>query len=144
MLCIPGSGLLDEAVALIVAQLVERQGIGTRAEQADALSVSRVFGLDTQDVALICLCYVENATAAQIRYAIRRLRRKAPTAFIVVTLAGETSNTDGTNGLPAAENIAIVKGSLRAAVEKILAVAANSATEQSAPDFQPQMRAAVS
>ena len=120
VLCIPGGGPLDDALALIVAQLVERQGIGARAEQADALSVSRIFALDTEDVALICLCYVEDATAAQIRYAIRRLRRKAPTAFILVTLAGETRNTDGAEGLPAAADIAIVKGPLRAATEKIL------------------------
>ena len=144
VLCIPGSGLLDEAVALIVAQLVERQGISARAEQADALSVSRIFGLDTKDAALICLCYIENATSAQIRYAIRRLRRKAPAAFILVTLAGETSNTDGAEGLPAADDIAVVKGSLRATVEKILAVARSSATERAAPDLHPQIRATIS
>ena len=144
VLCIPGGGPLDDALALIVAQLLERQGIGARAEQADALGVSRIFALDTDDVALICLCYVENATAAQIRYAIRRLRRKAPTAFILVTLAGETSNTDSAEGLPAAADIAIVKGSLRAATGKILAVAANSRTERPAPGLQPQMRDVVS
>ena len=107
------------------------------------MSVSRIFGLDTKDAALICLCYIENATSAQIRYAIRRLRRKAPAAFILVTLVGETSNTDGAEGLPAADDIAIVKGSLRAAVEKILAVAANSKTKHPVPDLQPQMRGAV-
>ena len=98
---------------------------------------------ETDDVALICLCYVENATAAQIRYAIRRLRRKAPAALILVTLAGETSNTDRAEGLPAAADIAIVKGSLRAATEKILAVAANSKTKHPVPDLQPQMPGAV-
>jgi predicted PurR-regulated permease PerM len=133
VLCIPGSGLLDEAMALIIAQLVEREGLGARAEQADALSVSRIFGLDTEDAALICLCYLENATAAQIRYAIRRLRRKAPTAFILVTLAGETSNIDGAEGLPTAEDIAIVKESLRTTVEKIFAAAASPTIEESAP-----------
>ena len=66
VLCIPGLGLLDEAVALMVAQLIERNGIGARAERADALSISRIFTLDTKDVALVCLCYVENATSAQI------------------------------------------------------------------------------
>ena len=65
-LCIPGLGLLDEAVALMVAQLIERDGIGARVEQADALSVSRIFSLDTKDVALVCLCYVESATSAQV------------------------------------------------------------------------------
>jgi hypothetical protein len=93
VLCIPGLGLLDEAIALMVAQLIERDGIGARVEQADALSVSRIFSLDTKDVALVCLCYVESATSAQVRYALRRLRRKAPDAFILVTMLGGASNT---------------------------------------------------
>jgi hypothetical protein len=79
VLCIPGPSLLDEAAATMTAHLVERQGIGARAEQADALSMSRIFSWEIQDTALICLCYIEHATPAQIRYAIRRIRRRAPT-----------------------------------------------------------------
>lgn len=55
-----------------------------RAEQSDALSMSRIFDLDTRDVGLICLCFVGGATSAQIRYVIRSLRRKMPQAFILV------------------------------------------------------------
>ena len=99
VLCIPGLGLLDEAVALMVAQLIERDGIGARVEQADALSVSRIFSLDTKDVALVCLCYVESATSAQVRYALRRLRRKAPDAFILVTMLGASNATDAREAL---------------------------------------------
>jgi hypothetical protein len=94
VLCIPGLGLLDEAIALMVAQLIERDGIGARVEQADALSVSRIFSLDTKDVALVCLCYVESATSAQVRYALRRLRRKAPDAFVLVTMLGASNTTN--------------------------------------------------
>lgn len=90
VLCIPGLSVLDEAVALLVAQLVEKQTIGTRVEKAGALSVSRIFSLDTKDVALVCICYVEDVTTAQIHYAIRRVRRKAPHAIILVALVGST------------------------------------------------------
>src|SRR4030095_466275 len=38
VLCVPGVGLLDEAVALMMAQLLQRMGIEARAEPADALS----------------------------------------------------------------------------------------------------------
>ncbi len=89
VLCIPGLGQLDEAVALIIAQLVEKQGIGARVEGSNALSISRILSLDTRDVDLICICYIENATSAQIRYAVRRLRRKVPKAFIVTALVGK-------------------------------------------------------
>src|SRR3984893_6879669 len=119
VLCVPGSGLLYEAVALILAQLVARQGIGARAEQADALSMSRIFSLDTKDVALVCLCYVENATSAQIRYAIRRLRRKAPKAIILVSLVGVTDGIDE-QSLRESANVEFVKQSLSKTVERIL------------------------
>ena len=94
VLCIPGRDLLGEAFALIIAQLVSKEGIGARAEQSDALSISRIFSLDTQDVELICLCFVGDATAAQIHYAVRRLRRKMPGAFILLTLIGNSAAFD--------------------------------------------------
>jgi predicted PurR-regulated permease PerM len=86
VLCLPGMGHLDEAVALIVAQVLRKRGFGVRAEQAGALSVSRIFALDTSGIAAICVCYIENASAAQIGYAVRRLRRKVPQAFILIAL----------------------------------------------------------
>ena len=124
VLCIPGLSVFDEAVALIVAQLVEKQGIGARVEKADALSVSRIFSLDTKDIALVCVCYLENATPAQIHYAIRRLRRKAPRATILVALVGNSDNiTD-----PDDPQVSIfdVERSLSGAVAKILAAAKGS------------------
>ena len=86
VLCLPGMGHLDEAVSLIVAQVLRKRGFGVRAEQADALSVSRIFALDTSGISVICFCYIENASAAQIGYAVRRLRRKVPDAFILIAL----------------------------------------------------------
>ena len=91
VLCIPGRDLLGEAFALILAQLVTKDGVGARAEQSDALSISRIFSLDTQDVTLVCLCFVGSTTTAQIHYSIRRLRRKMPTAFILLILIGQTN-----------------------------------------------------
>jgi predicted PurR-regulated permease PerM len=122
VLCIPGLSVLDEAVALMVAQLVEKQGIGARVEKADALSVSRIFSLDTKDVALVCICYVENATAAQIQYAIRRLRRKAPQAINLVALIG---NTNSAADADAIQPIVFdhVERTLSGTVAKILAAA---------------------
>jgi predicted PurR-regulated permease PerM len=120
VLCIPGLGLLDEAAALILAHLVGREGIGARAEQAGALSMARLFSLDTNGVALICLCYVEYATAAQIRYAIRRIRRKAPDVIILVALFGNASETDEQYSPGRTE---FVQQSFAAAVDKVIALA---------------------
>jgi tRNA A37 methylthiotransferase MiaB len=136
-------GVLDETVALMIAQLVERQGIGARAEEADALSMSRIFGLDTKDVALVCLCYVENATSAQIRYAIRRLRRKAPEAYILVATLGEAGNTDGREALQGLRNADLVR-SLRETIAHVLAVASDAREQDPEPDSNVPMRAAGS
>lgn len=124
VLCIPGLSVLDEAVALMVAQLVEKQGIGARVEKADALSVSRIFSLDTKDLALVCVCYLENATPAQNHYAVRRLRRKAPHATILVALVGNTDNI--TNPDDPQVSIFDVERSLSGTVAKILTGAKGS------------------
>ena len=94
VLCVPGRDLLGEAFALIIAQMVSREGIGARAEDRDALSISRIFSLDTEDVGLVCLCFIGETTSAQIHYAVRRLRRKMPQAFIMLTLIGSSSAFD--------------------------------------------------
>ena len=120
VLCIPGRDLLGEAFALIVAQLLAKEGIGARAEQSDALSVSRIFGLDTKDVELICLCFVGGATSAQIHYAIRRLRRKLPEAFIVLSLIG--NNTDFAEDFKLAAGIGSIEKSLGGTRDKIVNV----------------------
>jgi len=118
VLCLPGLGQLDEALAMIVAQLLERRGIGAHAEEAGALSMSRIFALDTKDAKLLCLCYIETATAAQIRYSVRRLRRKAPDAHILVSLMGETQQMDDPP-----QDVRYTRGSLQATVDAIIAVA---------------------
>jgi hypothetical protein len=58
VLCVPGFGILDEAYTSIVAQAIERQGIAVRTEARDALSISRIFALDTTGVELLCVCYL--------------------------------------------------------------------------------------
>jgi hypothetical protein len=129
-LCIPGPSLLDEAVATMVAHLVERQGIGARAEQAEALSMSRIFSWETQDVALICLCYVEYASPSQIRYAIRRVRRRVPNIPILVALFGNTEKFKGDEKSDGAE---FVQQSLGEVVDKIKAVAKKLVEAQHSP-----------
>jgi predicted PurR-regulated permease PerM len=130
VLCIPGVGLLDEAVAILIAQLVERRGIGARSEQPEALSLSRILSLDTKNVALICLCYIGTATNAQIGYAIRRVRRKAPGALIVVSLFG---NAVSIEGLEQHGELDVVTQSFRATIERIVAAAIRLETENDLP-----------
>ena len=122
VLCIPGVGQLDEAIALILAQLVSKRGVGARAERSDALSMSRLFTLDTKDVDIACICYIENATSAQMHYAVRRLRRKTPQATIITLLIQDNDETK-----PAAAD-ELIQRSLEAAVNRIIEIARTRAS----------------
>ena len=133
VLCIPGGGPLDEAAAMMIAQLLGRQGIGARVEHADALSMARILGWDAKGVALVCLCYVADASSAQIRYAIRRLRRKTPDIPILVALLGDAGDVKDQDLLPKTE---FVQHSLRSTVDKIVATASNPAEQAEATQVE--------
>ena len=84
LLCIAGQGPLDEAAALMLAQLLTKHGLGVRVEAADALTAQNISKLETTGVALACLCYLDGNSPASMRYAVRRLRRKLPHTRIVL------------------------------------------------------------
>jgi predicted PurR-regulated permease PerM len=119
VLCIPGLGLLDETVAKPFAQLLRREGIPAEAKETETISVSKLFSLETKDVSLICLCYLEHATPAQLHYTSRRLRRKAvgvPTLVCIFNEAGQTRDGDPQQ-LP--EGVEFLQGSLSAGVKRV-------------------------
>lgn len=101
VLCIPGSGKLDEAAAVILAQIMNRRGIGAVAETADALSMSRFFSLDLTQAAAFCICYVGKPSDAMIQYTVRRLSKKSKGGRIIIALLGNESDavTPGTSAI---------------------------------------------
>jgi hypothetical protein len=84
VLCIGGRTMLDEAGAIMLAQLCRAHGVGSRVEGPEALSTANIFRLETSGVALVCLSYIGITSPAHLRYAVRRLRRKLPQASIMV------------------------------------------------------------
>ncbi|MEO8319153.1 MAG: AI-2E family transporter, partial [Bradyrhizobium sp.] len=84
ILCIAGRTPLDEAAAIMFAQLCNVHGLTARVEGADALSTSNIFRLETNGVAFVCLSYLDTTNTAHMRYAVRRIRRKLPRAVIMV------------------------------------------------------------
>jgi hypothetical protein len=50
----------------------------------EVLTLSNLFRLDLRGVEVICLSVFETSSPVHIRYALRRLKRKAPDATIVV------------------------------------------------------------
>jgi hypothetical protein len=124
VLCIPGGGPLDESVAIILAQLLERRGIDAEATEADTLSMAKLFALDTKDTKLICLCYLQPASSAQLRYAARRIKRQAPGAALLMFAKTDDKVAETAKRLP--EGIEIVEGSLKDAVARIARFAAEA------------------
>ena len=88
VLCIPGSGKLDEAAALVLAYLLRHRGNGALAEEADALSMSKFFSLDMTDTSAACICCVSQLSTTKIQDAVRRLNKKNADVRILLALFG--------------------------------------------------------
>jgi predicted PurR-regulated permease PerM len=94
VLCIAGQGPLDEAAAIMLAQLLTKHGLGVRVEGAEALSTQNISRVATDGIALACLCYLDGGSPAHMRYAVRRLRRKLSEVEIVLgCLTGTAGST---------------------------------------------------
>jgi hypothetical protein len=117
-------------LAAIVTHLLEHRGIGARAEQVDALSISRILSWDTAGVELVCLCFLEAVTAAQIRYAIRRIHRRMPDVSIIVVSLGRPRSVEGDEA--SAAGAEAVYDSLSATIDKVIAVALTQTTVENA------------
>jgi predicted PurR-regulated permease PerM len=84
VLCLAGRNPIDEAAAIMLAQLTGAHGLPARVEAAEALSTANIFRLETAGVAIVCLVYMDASSPAHMRYSVRRLRRKLPKATIIL------------------------------------------------------------
>lgn len=84
VLCLAGRNPIDEAAAIMLAQLTNAHGLSARVEAAGALSTANIFRLETAGVAIACLVYMDASSPAHMRYSVRRLRRKLPKATIIL------------------------------------------------------------
>ncbi|MET4272909.1 putative PurR-regulated permease PerM [Bradyrhizobium sp. F1.2.2] len=84
VLCLAGRNPIDEAAAIMLAQLTNAHGLSARVEAAGALSTANIFRLETAGVAIACLVYMDASSPAHMRYSVRRLRRKLPNATIIL------------------------------------------------------------
>jgi predicted PurR-regulated permease PerM len=87
VLCIAGRGPLDDAVAVMLAQLLRKHGLGARTLPHDAVSRDSIGELDTDGVALVCISYLTiSGSPTHLRYMIRRIRQRLPNATVIVGL----------------------------------------------------------
>lgn len=87
VLCLAGKGPLDEAVAAMLAQLLEKHGLGAKVASYHAASRDAIASLDVTGVAMICISYLDiRGNPSHLRYLLQRLRRRASGIPILVGL----------------------------------------------------------
>ena len=124
VLCIAGRGVLDEAAASMLSQLLHKSGLKARVMPHEAASRLRIGSLDGEGVSMVCLCYLDlDGTPSHLRYMLRRLRQRLPAAKLLVGLwpAEQAILTD--DRLRAAVGADVYTSSLREAVEACLEAA---------------------
>jgi len=115
VLCIAAQSDLDEAGALMLAQILTKHGLKARVLPPDTLSSIKLTTLAQSDPALICLCYVSGVSTAHMRYVIKRLRRRMPgVAIVLASLSGTDSTAEASGFAPQADETA---STLRAVTE---------------------------
>src|ERR1700736_1578101 len=137
VLCVAGRGSLDEAAAAMLAQLLEKRGIGARVVPSEAVSVANLFRLDVTGVQMACLSYLEPGSFTNPRYLVRRLRRRLPQAKIVDGFCTLTAQEARERDALAATRADCVVTSLRQAVEQVV----NAEREAASADLVGEVRA---
>ncbi|MBO1907768.1 AI-2E family transporter [Microvirga sp. 3-52] len=128
ILCIAGQSPVDEAAALMLAQVLTKHGLRARVERAASLSVQSISRLDDAGVAMVCLSFLDAGSPAHMRYAVRRLRRKMPQARILLGCWNEGSGASAAEGLREAARADLVASTLREATALCLDLARQDAS----------------
>jgi predicted PurR-regulated permease PerM len=126
-ICVAGRGSLDEAAAAMLAQLLEKHGIGVRVVPSRAVSATNILHFDAANAQFACLSYLEPGGFSSARYLARRLRRKLPGVKILLGLwTVDRAESERRNAL-AETGVDLVVTSLGEAVERIMAEAGAAA-----------------
>jgi predicted PurR-regulated permease PerM len=133
VLCIAGRGALDEATAAMLVQLLGKHGIGATVAPSVALSATNLSALDVS-MKLVCLCYLEPANLTNARFLVRRLRRRAPHAQIMIGLWAAAIDGVPDQGNEAGADFLV--RSLREAVAQISRLAQRPPAADAATDIE--------
>jgi hypothetical protein len=130
ILCVAGRNSLDRVGASMLRQLLEKHGLAAEIAGPEALTSAGIFGLDTSETRLICLSYLDTSSPVHVRYAIRRLRRKARDATILLGSWGV--GEEEAKGLCESTKPDLCAGSFRAAIQICIDAARKPVTDADA------------
>jgi len=125
VLCIGGRNVLDEAAADMLAEVLEKRGLGARSLGPETLSAGHITSLANTEAKLIALSYLGLGTGpAHIRYLVRRLRRILPEGtLILVCFWAEAPESPSAKSLLATTDADAYATSLSESVEICLSAA---------------------
>ena len=85
--CVAGRGPLDDATATILAQLLEKHGLGAEVVPHEAVSRTAIGGFKREGVKMVCVCYLDMTDhTSPLRFLLKRLRQRVGDARILVAL----------------------------------------------------------
>ena len=84
VICLAGRNELDEAAALMLAHLLRLRGCAVAVLSADALAPAGGALFVLKDAAIICLSLLSTSAPARARHLVRRVRRRAPRAKVIL------------------------------------------------------------
>jgi AI-2E family transporter len=90
IICVAGRNELDEAAALLLTNLLRSESrfkVETPMPAA-ALSADLGYSVPFKDASIVCLSLISTSSPARARYLVRRIRRRAPAARILVGFWG--------------------------------------------------------
>lgn len=84
VMCVGGRRALDEDVAVMLAQLLNKHGLGAYAVPREELSRTRIASFEGKGALIVCISYLDiEGIPFQLRYMVRRIRSRLPDALIV-------------------------------------------------------------
>ncbi|GLH81131.1 ABC transporter permease [Bradyrhizobium sp. SSBR45G] len=136
VLCVAGRTPIDEAAALLLAQLSSAHGLGAKVSGAESLSTANVIKLEPAGVAIACLVYLGNSGVAHMRYSVRRLKRRLPRASVMLVCCAADVDQDAAKGLQEATKADLVAASMGEAVRMCVEAAQAKAPQRIAAPVQ--------
>ncbi len=107
VLCIGGRGPLDDAVSVMLAQVLVRHGFGAEAQSYEMLAKANIGHLPLDEVRLVCLSCLDGSSAAYLRFVLRRLGRRNAAIPVLIGAWWRKSSADGSGQDPAAGHDAV-------------------------------------
>jgi len=89
VMCVGGRRALDEGLSAMLAQLLQKHGLGAYAIAREELSRTKIASFDGRGALIVCISYLDiEGIPFQLRYMVRRIRSRLPHALIVAGFWG--------------------------------------------------------